>query len=104
MLDEATMLFPVNPLSSSRVRQIPLYVMFSTVPILYSGSAAYTKLGWTFPSGLLSLNIVSWISLLGHRFRELLLTKHKALFYQDFIVDPDLRVINTICSGLLEFR
>lgn len=69
MLDEASMLFSINdPLSGSRIRQIPLYVMFSIVPILYFDNIAYVKFGWTFPSGLLRLNITSWTFLLGHGF------------------------------------
>ena len=109
MLDEVRWLFSINtPLSDSRIRQIPLYVIFSVVPILYSGDIADATIlfifWWTFPSDLLSLNIISWIFLLRHLFRELLLTTHKVLLYQHVIVDPGLRVVDTICSMLLEFR
>ena len=105
MLDEVRMLFSINdPLSGSRIRQISIYVMFSIAPILFSDNIAYAKFGWTFPSGFPGLNITSWTFLLGHSFRELTLTKHKALLYQEIIVDLGLRVVNTIFSGLVEFR
>lgn len=68
------------------------------------GNMAYEKFGWTFPTGLLRVNITLSIFLLGYQFRELPLTEHKVILYQNIIVDPGLKIVNTICSDLVAFR